>query len=134
MRGTRSRAHHEDVTLRRTLTLTGVALAAVVGTGALAVRDAGGVQRAAITVDVAHPGRTVPSSFVGFSLEVPAAAAYAGTAAHPNGALTRLLATLGAAQGSPVALRIGGNTTDESSWAPASRAGHGPASAQRPLS
>ena len=65
MRGTRSRAHHEDVTLRRTLTLTGVALAAVAGTGALAVRDAGGVQRAAITVDVAHPGPTVPASFRG---------------------------------------------------------------------
>ena len=99
MRSTRSRAHHAHVTLRRTLTLTGVALAAVAGTGALAVRDAGGVQRAAVTVDVAHPGPTVPASFVGFSLEVPAAAAYAGTAAHPNGALTRLLATLGAAQG-----------------------------------
>ncbi len=126
MRGTRSRAHHADVTLRRTLTLTGVALAAVAGTGALAVRDAGGVQRAAVTVDVAHPGPTVPASFVGFSLEVPAAAAYAGTAAHPNGALTRLLATLGAAQGSPVALRIGGNTTDESSWAPGAAPGSGP--------
>jgi hypothetical protein len=60
----------------------------------------------------------VPPSFLGFSLEVPAVAQYAGGAGRPNLALRRLLTTLGAAQGSPVALRIGGNSSDESWWAP----------------
>jgi hypothetical protein len=96
------------------------------GTAALAVRKAQRVQGAAITVDAAHPGRAVPASFLGLSLEVPAAAAYAGTATHPNRALARLLATLAAAQGSPVALRVGGNSADESQWAPAAAPVSGP--------
>jgi hypothetical protein len=50
------------------------------GTAALAVRKAQGVQGAAIIVDTAYPVPAVPASFLGFSLEVPAAAAYAGTA------------------------------------------------------
>jgi hypothetical protein len=106
------------VTLRRTLALAAVAVTAVTAAAALAVRDAGGVQRATVTVDAAHPGRPIPASFVGFSLEVPAVAQYAGGAGRPNLALRRLLTTLGAAQGSAVALRIGGNSSDESWWAP----------------
>jgi hypothetical protein len=104
--------------LRRTLALAGVAVTGVAAAAALAVRDAEGVQDVAVTVDVAHPGRAVPTSFLGFSVEVPAVADYAGRAGRPNLALRRLLATLGAAQGSAVALRIGGNSTDESRWAP----------------
>jgi hypothetical protein len=114
------------VTWRRTFALAGVATMVATGTAALAVRGADGVQSAAIVVDVAHPGRAVPDSFLGFSVEVPAAAAYAGTASHPDLALARLLATLAAAQGSPAALRIGGNSTDESSWAPGAAPGPGP--------
>ena len=114
------------VTLRRTLALAGVAALAATATATLAVRYAGRAQRVAITVDVAHPGRALPTSFLGLSLEAPAVPAYAGTAAHPNRALARLLATLGAAQGSPVALRIGGNTTDESWWAPGAVPGSRP--------
>jgi hypothetical protein len=106
------------MTWRRTLVLAGVAVTAVTAAAALAVRDGGGVQPVAVTVDAAHPGRVVPPSFVGFSLEVPAVADYAGSAGRPNLALPRLLTTLGAAQGSPVALRIGGNSSDESLWAP----------------
>jgi hypothetical protein len=114
------------VTWRRTLALAGVAAMSAAGTAALAVRHADGVRGAAITIDVAHPGRAVPASFLGFSLEVPAAAAYAGTALHPDRALARLLATLAAAQGSPVALRVGGNSTDESWWAPGAPPGSRP--------
>ena len=93
-------------------------MTAATATAALGVRDADRLSPVAIAVDAAHPGRAVPSSFVGFSMEVPAVAAYAGSAARPNRALPRLLATLDGAQGSPVALRIGGNSGDESWWAP----------------
>jgi hypothetical protein len=104
--------------LRRTLALAVVAVTAVTATAALSVPDAERVQRVAVTVDTAHPGRAVPPSFLGLSLEVPAVADYAGSAARPNLALGRLLTTLGAAQGSAVALRIGGNSSDEAWWAP----------------
>jgi hypothetical protein len=106
------------VVVRRALALAGVAVTAATATAALAVRDADRLSPVAIAVDAAHPGRAVPSSFVGFSMEVPAVAAYAGSAARPNRALPRLLATLDGAQGSPVALRIGGNSGDESWWGP----------------
>ena len=114
------------MTWRRTLALACVAVAAATGIATLAVRQATRVQRATITVDVAHPGRAVPASFLGFSLEIPAVAEYAGRASHPNLALARLLATLAAAQGSPVALRIGGNSTDESWWDPRAAPASGP--------
>jgi hypothetical protein len=113
------------MTFRRTLALAGVAVTAVTAAAALGERDAGGVQGVAVTVDAAHPGPAVPPSFLGFSLEVPAVAQYAGGAERPNLALRRLLTTLGAAQGSPVALRIGGNSGDESWWAPRGSS-HGP--------
>lgn len=80
----------------------------------------------AIAVEAARPGLTGPKSFVGLSLEVPAVAQYAGSAARPNRALRALLATLGAAQGSPPALRIGGNSSDESWWDPGSRGSRAP--------
>jgi hypothetical protein len=114
------------VTLRRTLALAAVAVAAATATAMLAVRYAGRVQRVAITVDVAHPGRAVPSSFLGLSVEAPAVPAYAGSASHPNRALARLLATLRAAQGGPLALRVGGNSTDESWWTPGAAPGSRP--------
>jgi hypothetical protein len=101
-----------SMTLRRTLALAAVAVTGVTAAAALAVGEGDGVQRVAVTVDAAHPGRAVPPSFLGFSLEVPAVADYAGGAGRPNLALPRLLTTLGAAQGSAVALRIGGNSTD----------------------
>jgi hypothetical protein len=106
------------MTVRRTLALAAIGTIAATATAALALRDVERSRLVAITVDAAHPGRAVPASFVGLSLEVPAVAAYAGSPAHPNRAFAGLLTTLGAAQGSPVALRIGGNSSDESWWAP----------------
>lgn len=103
------------------LLLAAAAVTAVTATAALADRPDHRVQRVDIVVDAGHPGPAVPRSFVGLSLELPAVAAYAGSPAHPNRALPALLATLGAAQGSPVALRIGGNSSDESWWAPGAR-------------
>ncbi len=121
------------MTLRRTLALAGVAVVAATATATLALRYAGRVQRVAVTVDVAHPGRAVPTSFLGFSLEAPAVAAYAGSASHPNRAFLRLLATLGAAQGGPLALRVGGNSTDESWWVPGAAPGSPPRRARLAL-
>jgi hypothetical protein len=72
----------------------------------------------AVAIDAGHPGRAVPSSFVGFSLELPAVARYAGLPTRPNRTFAALLTTLAAAQGSPAALRIGGNSSDESWWVP----------------
>jgi hypothetical protein len=106
------------VPVPRTLLLAGVAAFAATATVAVAVHDAHDRQGVAVAIDAAHPGRVIPRSFVGFSLELPAVARYAGTAARPNRAFAALLATLAAAQGSPPALRIGGNSSDESWWAP----------------
>jgi hypothetical protein len=129
--GLRPAADDHRVTVRRTLLLAGAAAFAATVTAAVGVvpaaHDPGGAQAVAITVDAAHPGLTVPRSFVGLSFEVPAVARYAGSAAHPNRSLRGLLATLGAAQGSPPALRIGGNSSDESWWDP------GPGGSRAPL-
>jgi hypothetical protein len=72
----------------------------------------------AAQIDAGRPGRPVPRSFVGLSIEYPSVPAYFGTAARPNTAFIALLRTLGGAQHSAPALRIGGNSADEAWWNP----------------
>jgi hypothetical protein len=74
-----------------------------------------------ITVDLAHRGPEIPRSFLGLSIEYQSVRPYFGTGARPNLAFLRRVAALGRAQRSPVALRIGGNSSDESWWNPTHR-------------
>src|SRR5487761_323033 len=71
------------------------------------------------TVDVAHPGRAIPPSFLGFSIEYNSIPRYAGTPdTGMNSAFVQLLQNLSAWDNGPLALRIGGNSEDESWWNP----------------
>ena len=72
------------------------------------------------TVDTAHPGATIPRSFLSFSFEFRTVRAYLG-AAHVNEPFVAIAGLLGAAQHGKPHLRIGGDTTDESWWNPAGR-------------
>ena len=72
-----------------------------------------------VTVDLAHPGSAMPRSFLGLSIEYQSVRPYLGSARRPNRAFLQAVAALGAAQKAPVALRIGGNSSDESWWNPA---------------
>lgn len=74
-----------------------------------------------VTLDPAHPGSPMPRSFLGLSIEYQSVRPYLGTARRPNRAFLQAVAALGAAQKAPVALRIGGNSSDESWWNPARR-------------
>ena len=71
-----------------------------------------------VNVDVGRPGRAIPPSFLGFSIEYPDLPDYTGTAQAPNRVFTRLLQQLGAYGNGPPSLRIGGNSGDQSWWNP----------------
>ncbi|HET6506427.1 MAG TPA: hypothetical protein VFG42_06535 [Baekduia sp.] len=71
---------------------------------------------ARIVVD--RPGRTVPRSFLGLSVEWDTLGAYAG---HRPAALLALLAPLRQAAGSPLRLRVGGDSADQAWWNPGGR-------------
>jgi hypothetical protein len=74
-----------------------------------------------MTVDTRSPGvtRRLPSSFLGFSAEVPHAQKIMGTPGQgPNPAATGLFGALRAAgSGAPV-LRVGGSSAEQSGWNP----------------
>ena len=73
----------------------------------------------AVRVEPGKPGRTVPPSFPGLSIEHPDLPDYAGSGGAPNLAFVRLMQLLGSfGNGSPT-LRIGGHSTDQSWWNPA---------------
>jgi hypothetical protein len=68
----------------------------------------------AVTVDARVAGAAVPPSFLGLSVEWDSVGAYARAARG----LTRLLVPLERAAGSPLGLRIGGDTADQAWWNP----------------
>jgi hypothetical protein len=77
--------------------------------------NAGGTL-ATVHVDVDHSGKTVPSDFDGFSIEVDdAARMYLGRAGAPNLVFYQLLKNLGVGT-----IRIGGDSVDYSCWDPSS--------------
>jgi hypothetical protein len=78
--------------------------------------DAPASGTARIVVD--RLGRTVPRSFLGLSVEWDTLNAYAGR--RPD-ALLRLLAPVGEAAGSPLGLRVGGDSGDQAWWNPGAR-------------
>jgi len=92
--------------------------AGAIAIGLAAARSSGAHDPVTISVDATHPGRAVPRSFLGLSIEYQSVGPYMGTPAAPNRAFVRLVRALGAAQHSPVALRIGGNSADQSWWNP----------------
>jgi hypothetical protein len=65
------------------------------------------------------PGRTIPPSFLGLSLEYRTVPIFTGTPANgSNTVFNQLLANLTDNGGGPISLRIGGNSEDESWWNP----------------
>lgn len=99
-----------------------VAAAAVVVVAVLLVRGgddgARGPASGSARIVVDRLGPTVPRSFLGLSMEWDTLNAYAGR--RPD-ALLRLLAPVGRAAGSPLGLRIGGDTGDQAWWNPGGR-------------
>ncbi|MBO0689956.1 MAG: hypothetical protein J2P40_10345 [Candidatus Dormibacteraeota bacterium] len=83
-----------------------------------AARPAG--QAVHLTVDAAHPGATVPASFLGLAFEYDDILRYAGGGA-PDPAVVRLLRNVLPPGSGPPVLRLGGNSTDESWWNPDGR-------------
>jgi hypothetical protein len=66
-------------------------------------------------------GRVIPPSALGLSIEWDSVEAYTGRPGHRHTALVRLLAGVAHAAGSPLALRIGGDSGDQAWWNPAGR-------------
>jgi hypothetical protein len=66
-------------------------------------------------------GPAVAPATLGLSIEWDSVEAYTGGPGRRRAALARLLAGLGRAAGSPLALRIGGDSADQAWWNPARR-------------
>jgi hypothetical protein len=79
-----------------------------------------------VSLDPSDDGRVVPSGYDGLSLETYDLPRYAGPTT--NAAFVRLLANLGTSAGGTV-LRLGGSSTDYSTWAGPGGADDGPFSA-----
>jgi hypothetical protein len=91
---------------------------------AAAVSGGGRTGPARVTLDTARPGRAVPPSFFGLSMEWTSVTAFGG-AARPG--LVALLRPVAAAQGGPLPVRVGGATADEAWWNPDHRRPRPPA-------
>jgi hypothetical protein len=66
-------------------------------------------------------GRPIPRTFLGLSIEWDSTDAYAGPPGHRHAALASLLGELRRARRAPLALRVGGDSGDQSWWNPAHR-------------
>ncbi|MDX6686897.1 MAG: hypothetical protein QOF86_3025, partial [Baekduia sp.] len=109
----------------------GMALAAALtfGGGVVAARyvtvgrSGGGSGGGPAIVHVAGTGRgpIVPPSFLGLSVEWDSVMAYTGATGQRRSGLLALLRPLARAAGSPLALRIGGDTGDQAWWNPGGR-------------
>jgi hypothetical protein len=66
-------------------------------------------------------GRAIAPSALGLSIEWDSVEAYTGPPGHRRSALARQLASIGRAAGSPLALRIGGDSGDQAWWNPTGR-------------
>jgi hypothetical protein len=110
----------------------GMALAAVLtfGGGVVAARyvavgppagSGGGGGLAVVDVSSTGRGPVVPRSFLGLSVEWDSVVAYAGATGHRRSGLLALLSPLSRAAGTPLALRIGGDTGDQAWWNPSGR-------------
>jgi hypothetical protein len=78
----------------------------------------GPVPPARVSVDSAAPGRAVPATFLGMSMEATSVATFGGPG---RAGIVRLLRPLEAARGAPMPLRVGGASADETWWDPSGR-------------
>lgn len=98
-----------------------VAVLGVLVVAALLARGGGddtGPATGTARIVVDRLGRQVPESFLGLSMERDTLAAYAGR--RPD-ALLALLAPVRRAAGSPLGLRVGGDSADQAWWSPGAR-------------
>jgi hypothetical protein len=96
--------------------LAALALLAAALLVALGPRPAPGAAR--VAVDASRPGRAVPPSFLGVSIEWTSVGPFGG-AARP--AIVALLRRASSAAGAPLALRVGGSSAEEAWWNPRGR-------------
>src|SRR4051794_9802703 len=68
-----------------------------------------------------QPGRPVPQSFAGLSIEYTSVPDYLGEPGKPNKPFIDLLRTLGSGGAGPPTLHIGGNSSDDAWWNPDGR-------------
>jgi hypothetical protein len=120
------RRQHPSSSTPARLRRTGVLAAVVVAIGlvvvAVAHRGGGhGPARADVRLVVDRLGPRVPASFIGLSIEWDSLAAYARSGARGRAELLRLLDPVRRAAKSPLALRVGGDTTDQAWWDPSGR-------------
>jgi len=106
--------------LAATATLGASVVAARLVDGDAVARQAG-VGTAVVRVGADPPGRAVPRSFLGLSIEWDSVLPYTGAGGHRRTALLALLRSVGRAQRSPLALRIGGDSGDQAWWNPSGR-------------
>ncbi|MEA2248048.1 MAG: hypothetical protein QOH46_2577 [Solirubrobacteraceae bacterium] len=97
--------------------LVAIAAVALVAVAAVATLT-GGDGPVRVAVQPGAPGRAVPRSFLGLSMEWTSVEPFGG-AARPG--VVRLLRRLEAGTRSPLALRVGGASADEAWWNPAGR-------------
>jgi hypothetical protein len=76
---------------------------------------------AVVRIRAGAPGPTVPPSFLGLSIEWDSIVPYTGLPGHRRADLLRVLAPLQRAAGTPLALRIGGDSGDQAWWNPSGR-------------
>ncbi|MCW2984397.1 MAG: hypothetical protein JWR63_1967 [Conexibacter sp.] len=100
-----------------------VAIVFVVVVAAIVVRRDGepGPARSDVRLVVDRLGVRVPASFLGLSVEWDSVAAYAAPGGSGREGLLGLLAPVRRAARSPLALRVGGDSTDQAWWNPAGR-------------
>jgi hypothetical protein len=91
-----------------------LALAAV----AVALSERGPAPAAEVSVDTARPGRAVPASYLGLSMEWTSVAPFGGPG---RDGIVALLRRVEAAGGAPLGLRIGGASGEEAWWNPEHR-------------
>jgi hypothetical protein len=96
----------------------------VLAAAGAALSGGGHAGPARVTVDTARPGRAVPPSFLGLSMEWTSVAPFGG-AARPG--IVALLRPVAAAQGGALPVRVGGATADEAWWNPGHRRPRPPA-------
>src|SRR3954463_6952747 len=85
---------------------------------AAALSGGGPAPPARVSVDSAAPGRAVPATFLGMSMEATSVAPFGGPGRE---GIVRLLRRLEAARGAPMPLRVGGASADETWWDPSGR-------------
>jgi hypothetical protein len=76
---------------------------------------------AVLRIRAVERGPAVPPSFLGLSVEWDSVVPYTGPSGRRRGELLRVLRPLERAAGTPLALRIGGDTGDQAWWDPSGR-------------